>query len=80
MRRAVKRLRIGTGAHKRLHEIEHAVVDDRGPADPLDVRSVVDDLARRAHLPLQHIVPDGCNTIVKVFMALFIFLSAAAPA
>ena len=80
VRRTVERLRIHARTHERLHEIEHAIVDDRSPADPLNIRRVVDDLARRAHLSLDHIIANGRNAVIKVRMTLLVFLSAAAPA
>ena len=76
MRRAIQRLRVNARCDERPHEVEHRVVDDGGTTDARDVRLVIDDLARWAHLPLDHIVTDGGDALVKVLMTFFIFLAA----
>ena len=80
MRRAIQRLRVDAGMHERLHEIEYPVVDDGSLAYSLNIRRIVDDLARRTHLSLDDIISNGRDALIKVRMTLLVFLSAAAPA
>ena len=77
---AIQARRIYARFYQVGHEIQRTIIDHTAFTDCCNIHFIIDDLLRRTHLSFENIEFHRIQTLIKIHMALFIFLTAATPA